>query len=379
MIIWRSFAGSVRTKRGNDEDWSSVSWRFLASARTRSIEMRPSMSSPRSKSRTSASSLPDSIFEMSRMLLIMVRRCSPDFSINFRFSLCFGWICVSWAMIWAKPRITFMGVRNSWDILARNNDFDLFAVSAISLAAANSLVRSLTISSRCSRCFKSSVSAALRSVISWPSGIIKTTLPVSSLTGFKEKSMIRTSFRESRLVTSNRTNSPFDAFRIAVFNLSCISFEWDQKRVSQKGFPITSESWTPAKLRADSLTSINVPSGVRSPMNSNERSKMALIFLALSFSFSSLLRSPSIVSLSLPVIKLKVVASRPISSNDWTSTVWSNFPMVIFSAARVICWMGIMIVIEMKMLINPIKSVINRPAAHMKSVIMRRPSFKTVL
>src|SRR5690554_4080289 len=94
-------------------------------------------------------SLPASIFEKSRMSLMMVSRISDDLRMVFRWSRCWrGRRLFSSNSV--KPIMPFSGVRISWDMLARNSDLIRLASSA-SLRAKSSSMFWISMVSRVSR------------------------------------------------------------------------------------------------------------------------------------------------------------------------------------------------------------------------------------
>ena len=74
------------------------------------------------------------------MSLMRVKRCSALIKIFSRFSYCRcgRTSCERRMTSLVKPIIAFMGVRSSWDILARNADLAWVAASAVSRAWRNS-------------------------------------------------------------------------------------------------------------------------------------------------------------------------------------------------------------------------------------------------
>ncbi len=108
---------------------------------------------------------PASTFARSRISLISVSRCRPDFRMwPENSSFCSGVVGMSFdARIWAKPRMAFSGVRSSWLIDDRNADFAWLAFLASSIASPSSelassswAVRSCTRASR--RSFRRAIS-----------------------------------------------------------------------------------------------------------------------------------------------------------------------------------------------------------------------------
>ena len=147
----RSFVSSVTMKQGC---WHNCVPRASAgsfsSARILNITSKSLSNSPRSKVDSSKEILLASIFEISRISVISDSRCSP-----LRMMVLTNWLCCSVRSrsrrrSWANPRMAFIGVRISWDMLARNRLFARFALSAATLASSSSLVRWATKRSRCS-------------------------------------------------------------------------------------------------------------------------------------------------------------------------------------------------------------------------------------
>ena len=108
---------------------------FLASATWRKVRSTYSCRSDRRSSLTSTITVPDSIFDRSRMSLISVSRSLPDEWIVLANSTCLGVRLPSGFFDSWSDRISrlFSGVRSSCDMLARNSDLYL-EVSASCLA-----------------------------------------------------------------------------------------------------------------------------------------------------------------------------------------------------------------------------------------------------
>ena len=102
-------------------------------ARTAYTSTADSNSSAGLNTISSISSLLDSILERSRMLLIISRRFSDDFSIISTNSVCSSFRPVSLRSS-VNPTIPLRGVRISCDIFARNIDFASEASCADSLS-----------------------------------------------------------------------------------------------------------------------------------------------------------------------------------------------------------------------------------------------------
>ena len=78
-----------------------------------------------------SSSLPDSIFERSRISFINCRRFFPFLSIISIYSFCFSLIrpAIPSAMRFVRPSMEFKGVRSSCDIFDKNSDLSRVASS----------------------------------------------------------------------------------------------------------------------------------------------------------------------------------------------------------------------------------------------------------
>ena len=75
---------------------------------------------------------PASIFDISRMSLISASKCSPLRLIMARCCCCCAFNAASRSISWEKPRMAFIGVRISCDMLARNALLARLAASAAS-------------------------------------------------------------------------------------------------------------------------------------------------------------------------------------------------------------------------------------------------------
>ena len=106
--------------------------------------------------------IPTSIFDICRILLIRTSKCSPLRLIIPKYCCWSALRAAERASSWLKPRIALRGVRNSWLIFDRNSLFALFALSASSLA--------------CCR----AISACLRSVISLAVPVVPVMFPSAS-------------------------------------------------------------------------------------------------------------------------------------------------------------------------------------------------------
>ena len=109
--------------------------RFFDSATWRKFRSTVSRSMAKLSSSTSTVTVPDSIFDRSRMSLMSVSRSEPaewmfrakSTCLALRLPVAFSANC------WPRMRIEFSGVRSSCDMLARNSDL-YFEVSANSAA-----------------------------------------------------------------------------------------------------------------------------------------------------------------------------------------------------------------------------------------------------
>ena len=93
---------------------------------------------------------PASILDRSRMSLISDSRWRPEEWMSFRYSSCLSFTSPNICSLSTseKPMIAFSGVRSSCDMLARNSDLCLLAISSCRLFWRNSSVRSSTLRSR---------------------------------------------------------------------------------------------------------------------------------------------------------------------------------------------------------------------------------------
>ncbi len=136
------------------------------SARRRNSEASSCSSPGRSTGSAFSSTRPASIFDISRMSLMMDIRCSPLFRMVATFFSAGSESDRSRPSSWANPRTAFIGVRISWLMLARNRLFAWFAASASSLATSSSCVLTSTSSSKWCRYRSSSASAVFFWVMS---------------------------------------------------------------------------------------------------------------------------------------------------------------------------------------------------------------------
>ena len=120
---------SLMMAAGTSGPTSSARSRFLAAAGVDSRSIAPSRHSRRSKAVVSSSILPASIFEKSRMSLMIVSSASPLVRIISANSCCCGssFVFSSSPLI---PMIAFIGVRISWLMVARKALFAWLAASA---------------------------------------------------------------------------------------------------------------------------------------------------------------------------------------------------------------------------------------------------------
>ena len=91
-----------------------------------------SNTSPISKTSGMTSSLPASIFEISRTPLMRMRSCLPLVKISSRHCCCSSFMSpvMPSSMSSEKPMMEFNGVRSSWDMLAMNSDLCRLAFSS---------------------------------------------------------------------------------------------------------------------------------------------------------------------------------------------------------------------------------------------------------
>ena len=176
--IWRKRVGSPRRTSGTSPCKAQVTSNFFCWARTARGSNALSMQSSREKGTLSRSSRPASIFEKSRMSLMIPSKDSADDRTISRYSRCSGLSSVSSASS-VMPRIPFMGVRISWLMLARNSLLARLAASAACLASTRrcSAARCLVMSSITPTypCKIPSVPASARvchcTQFTWPSGV----------------------------------------------------------------------------------------------------------------------------------------------------------------------------------------------------------------
>ena len=77
-----------------------------------------------------SATLPLSILETSSTSLIRLKRCWPEAVIFFVYSRTFTGLSASFVSRVVKPRMAFMGVRISWDMLERKVVLELLAICA---------------------------------------------------------------------------------------------------------------------------------------------------------------------------------------------------------------------------------------------------------
>ncbi len=134
--IWRQRDGSSRICPGRSAGTSHTSSSPLACADGATTSMASCSASRGSKSTASSVSLPASIFEKSRMSLMIVTRLSADRWICSAYSRCSEASGVSSSRL-TVPMTPFIGVRISWLTVARKALLALAASSAASRAAAS--------------------------------------------------------------------------------------------------------------------------------------------------------------------------------------------------------------------------------------------------
>ncbi len=146
MTCWRRLL-SVTIERGSAGSTAIENPTPFASATCRNVRSKNSWSSAKRTSPASMTTVPDSIFERSRMSLIRLRRSFPAEWIVFANSVCFGvrlpsWFFESWS---ERIRRELRGVRSSCDMFARNSDL-YFEVSASCFAFSSSAWRACSTS-----------------------------------------------------------------------------------------------------------------------------------------------------------------------------------------------------------------------------------------
>ena len=143
---WRNRVGSPRSQRGTPSVATSM-LSPLRSACSAISERVWSRTASRAKSVCSSARRPASIFDKSRMSLMMESRCRAASLILLSRSPC-SIVGDARCNRWVRPRMAFIGVRISWLMLARNALFARLALSAAALATSSSMVRLATSSSR---------------------------------------------------------------------------------------------------------------------------------------------------------------------------------------------------------------------------------------
>ena len=91
---------------------------------------------------------PLSILDMSRISLIRLSRSLPERMILLKHSSSLALSSISFLAISAKPRMAFMGVLISWDILFRNTLLALLADSAMAKASSSFFLASCSLLKR---------------------------------------------------------------------------------------------------------------------------------------------------------------------------------------------------------------------------------------
>ena len=173
------------------------------------------------------------------------------------------------------------------------------ATRAMPIAAKSNALR------KRSSCSRKTSSIRFRSVTSRPSGMIRTTAPLSSKNGDREKSTQIRVPSAAGCDASNRTSSPPAARRTATRSRSCWPGSCVHHVVSQNGRPMTDSSVVPAAANAVRFASNTTPAGDSNPMNWNWEWKIARNFRSLTC--SSCVRSAT---------RLSSVA---LSSCNWAS------------------------------------------------------------
>ncbi len=133
IITWRSLSESPYSLLGSDLSISYKSSTPFSPIRFRKIIDRSFNIDIGSYSSFTISSFPDSIFEKSRISLIMVSSALPEFFMFARYPFCCGLISLR-KRISVIPTIAFIGVRISCDMFDIKADFAWFASSAFAFA-----------------------------------------------------------------------------------------------------------------------------------------------------------------------------------------------------------------------------------------------------
>ena len=145
-ICWSRFESLIKV-RGRSASKCTWNGRFLFSATCRKLRSMVSRRPANEISSTSTVTVPDSIFERSRMSLIKFKRSEPDEWTLRAKSTCLGKRLppALSASCWLRMRIELSGVRSSCDMLARNSDLYL-EVRASSAAFSSSARRACSTS-----------------------------------------------------------------------------------------------------------------------------------------------------------------------------------------------------------------------------------------
>ncbi len=167
---WPRRSGSPRSRAGTPGAVASRNSRPLRLAASATSVVTLSSTSCSENSSTRISSLPDSIFEKSRMSLMIVNNDSAAPPMRARYDATRGGRSGLRRARSVMPMMAFIGVRISWLMLARNELLASLAASAARVATDNASVRSATRpSTRAARAALScvtSASAAARSATS---------------------------------------------------------------------------------------------------------------------------------------------------------------------------------------------------------------------
>ena len=134
-------------ERGRSSAKCTLNGRFLASATCRKLRSMVSRRPAKEISSTSTVTVPDSIFERSRMSLMRLSRSEPEELMLRENSTCLveRLPAAFSASCWLRMRMELSGVRSSCDMLARNSDL-YFEVSASSAAFSSSARRACSTS-----------------------------------------------------------------------------------------------------------------------------------------------------------------------------------------------------------------------------------------
>ena len=149
--IWLRCVSSPMRRSWRTERISAQNVCPLSRAMGAMMDSTAARESPKSNSAKVSDALPLSIFEMSSTSLMRSSRWRPEAMILPAQSRTLAGLSASFSMMVVKPSTAFMGVRMSWDMLARKADFDSLATSAARSAWASCSACSARSSSRARR------------------------------------------------------------------------------------------------------------------------------------------------------------------------------------------------------------------------------------